>query len=172
MKTFIEQAHLYAEYHQKKETLYTHLVGIPLILLSLMIFLGFFKLIVPDVFATTLASIGTLVLFIYYLRLNWLLALFFAPVLVLLLWISSLVSHAGPTAFAFWTFIIVFILGCGLQLVGHMIEGKKPALLDNAWHALIAPLFLTAEVCFMLGQMQALKEQVHGTTSITTQTPL
>ncbi|MDP1601806.1 MAG: DUF962 domain-containing protein [Legionella sp.] len=167
MKTFIEQAHFYAEYHQKKETLYTHLIGIPLIILSLMIFLGFFQLIVPGVIATTLASIGTLVLFIYYLRLNWQLALLFAPILVLLLWISSLVSYAGPTAFALWTFIIVFILGWGLQFVGHMIEGRKPALIDNATHALVAPLFLTAEVCFMLGRMQTLKEQVHGTPSIT-----
>jgi len=161
MKSFIEQAQIYALYHQKKATLYTHLIGVPLIVFSLMVLLGFVQMIVPGVIATTLASIVTLVLFIYYLRLNWRLALLIAPVLVFMLWISSLISYAGPTRFALWTFAITFVIGWALQLIGHLIEGKRPALVDNLWQALIAPLFLVAELSFMAGRMSDLKQQMH-----------
>ena len=44
-----------------------------------------------------------------------------------------------------------------------MIEGNKPALLDSFMQSLVAPLFLTAELCFMLGQMPTLEEQLHNT---------
>lgn len=162
MKSFTEQAQLYAAYHQKKATLYTHFAGIPLILFGIMIFLGFFQLIVPGVFATTMAEIATLILFIHYLRLNWQLALLIAPVLVLMVWLSSLISYAGPTSFALGAFLIVSILGWALQLTGHFIEGIKPAFTDNLASLPIAPLYLTAEACFILGRMQKLRDQVHN----------
>ena len=62
-------------------------------------------------------------------------------------------------------FALTFILGWILQLVGHLIEGKRPALLDNFWQALIAPLFLTAEVFFMSGRMaKDLQHEIYGST--------
>ena len=42
MDTFIRQAQLYATYHQKPLTRYTHFVGVPLIIFSTMIFLASF----------------------------------------------------------------------------------------------------------------------------------
>lgn len=44
MKPFIEQAQFYATYHQNQATRYTHMAGVPLIMLSIMIFLGFVKI--------------------------------------------------------------------------------------------------------------------------------
>ncbi|CEK09150.1 Mpo1 family 2-hydroxy fatty acid dioxygenase [Legionella hackeliae] len=162
MKSFIEQAQFYAEYHQKPITLYTHLVGVPLIIFSLMIFLGFFHLIVPGVMDTTLAEIATVILLIYYFLLNWRLALVLTPILFFLLWIAHLISWAGPTSFALWMFIVTFISGWVLQLGGHYIEGKRPALVDNVWQALIAPLYLTAEIFFKYGRMKKLETAIHG----------
>lgn len=161
MKEFIAQAKAYAQYHQKKETFYTHLAGVPLIILGLMIFLGFFQLIVPGVMKTTLANIATLILLGYYLLLNWKLALFASPLLFLMLWISHFISYAGPTHFSLWFLVVVLILGVLLQAIGHMIEGKKPAFMDNFTQLFIAPLFLVAEVCFMAGIMSTLKTQIH-----------
>lgn len=161
MKEFITQARTYAQYHQKKETFYTHLAGIPLIILGLMIFFGFFQLIVPGVLKTTLANIATLILLGYYFMLNWKLALFASPLLFLMLWISHIISYAGPTRFALWFLVVVLILGVLLQAIGHIIEGKKPAFMDNFTQAFIAPLFLVAEVCFMAGIMSGLKNQIH-----------
>ena len=162
MKPFIEQAQFYVGYHQKPITRYTHFAGIPLIIFSLMIFLGFFHLVIPGILDTNLAGIATIVLLVYYFRLNWRLALALTPILFCLLWIADVISYAGPTSGALWTFIITFVLGWGLQFLGHFLEGKRPAFMDNFWQALIAPLFLTAEVFFMAGHMQELKEQIYG----------
>lgn len=166
MKSFVEQAQGYAQYHQKPLTLYTHFLGIPLILFSMMIFLGFFQLIMPGVFSTTLAEIATAVLFVCYLYLHWQLALLLFPLLVFLCWLSSLISYAGPTSFALWTFFLLFIVGWIAQLVGHFIEGNKPAFTDDLYYLLIAPLFLTAEACFILGRMEKLKDEIHHHSAI------
>lgn len=162
MKSFIEQAQLYAEYHQNPTTRYTHMAGVPLIILSLMILLGFVKIIIPNVFGTNLAFLAALAALIYYYRLNWQLALVLTPIFIILLWIASWFNHSGPTTLGIWAFLITFIAGWGLQLYGHYIEGKKPAFMMNLCQALIAPLFLTAELFFMAGYMTPLKEQIHG----------
>ncbi|VEG91608.1 Mpo1 family 2-hydroxy fatty acid dioxygenase [Legionella spiritensis] len=162
MKPFLEQARFYAQYHQQAATFYTHLVGVPILIFAVMIFLGFFHLRMPNVFDATLASIATLILWLYYLRLNWRLSLLLLPVLALLLWISSMISYAGPTRSALWLFVIFLVLGVVLQLSGHFIEGRKPAFMDNMKQALIAPLYLTAELCFMAGFMKSLQETLHG----------
>lgn len=162
MKSFVEQAQFYAAYHQKIMTRYTHMVGVPLIILSLMIFFGFVKIIIPGVYATNLACLVTLGVLIYYYRLNWQLALALTPILIILLWLASWFNYAGPTKLGLWVFIITFVLGWGFQLYGHYLEGKKPAFMDNLLQALIAPLFLTAELFFMVGYMNSLKEQIYG----------
>ncbi|KTD18804.1 transmembrane protein [Legionella lansingensis] len=170
MKSFIEQAKFYAEYHQKPITFYTHLVGIPLIIFSLMIFLGFFHLIVPGVLDSTLAEIATVVTLIYYLYLNWRLGLVLVPIFIFILWITNFISWAGPTSGALWTFVILFVLGWILQLAGHYMEGKRPALLDNLWQALVAPLYLTAELLFKAGRMQKLHAAIHDEEAVTATT--
>ncbi|STY27865.1 transmembrane protein [Legionella wadsworthii] len=162
MKSFIEQAQFYAEYHQNIKTRYTHMAGVPLIILAVMIFLGFIKIIMPTVFATNLACITTLIALIYYFRLNWQLALALTPIMLILLLIASWFSQAGPTPLGIWAFVIFFIVGWGLQFYGHYLEGKKPAFMDNLCQAFIAPLFLVAELFFMAGMMPALKEQIYG----------
>lgn len=162
MKSFIEQAQFYATYHQKPITRYTHIVGIPLIILSMMILLGFVQIIVPGVFASNLAWFGTLAILFYYFFLNWRLALALTPILLLLLWIAHWFSEYGPTKLGCWTFIITFVLGWGCQLYGHYLEGKKPAFMDNMCQALIAPLYLTAELFFMAGYMGPLHSEIYG----------
>lgn len=166
MNSFIEQAQFYAAYHQKPITRYTHFIGIPLIILSLMVFLSFFHLIVPGVLDATLASIATAFLLLYYFWLNWRLAAVLVPVFIVLLWIADWIGGEGPTRSAVWFFLISFVAGWALQLIGHFLEGRRPALLDNFWQALIAPLFLAAEVFFMSGRMQGLREEIYGKSEI------
>lgn len=163
MKSFIEQAQFYAAYHQNIKTRYTHMAGVPLIILSLMIFFGFVKITVPGVFATNLACLLTLLTLIYYFRLIWQLALALTPVMLILLLIANWFSQDGPSSLGVWSFILFFVIGWGLQLYGHYLEGKRPAFMDNLGQSLIAPLYLVAELFFMAGYMRSLKEQLHGT---------
>ena len=99
MKSFIEQAQLYSSYHENVKTRYTHFAGVPIVILSTLIFLGFIKIIVPGVFATNLACITTLIALIYYFRLYWQLALALTPILLILLLIANWFSQDGPTPF-------------------------------------------------------------------------
>ena len=50
----------------------------------------------------------------------------------------------------------VFVLGWALQLLGHRLEGNRPALLTNLAQILVAPLVLTAELGFALGLRRSL----------------
>jgi uncharacterized membrane protein YGL010W len=42
--------------------------------------------------------------------------------------------------------------------VGHVIEGRRPALTDNLLQVFNAPLFLTAEATWLLGFRHDLRE--------------
>ena len=169
MKSFVEQAQFYAEYHQNPMTRYTHMAGVPLIILSIMILLGFVKIIIPGVFGTNLACLTTLVVLIYYYRLHWQLALALTPIMLILLWLASWFNYYGPTKVGLWAFLITFVVGWGLQFYGHYIEGKQPAFMVNIGQAFIAPLYLTAELFFMAGYMMELKKQIYGTVDAQTE---
>ncbi len=162
MVPFIEQAQGYATFHQKSITRYTHMAGTPLIILSLMILLGFVHVVIIGLLDVNVANIATLVLLIYYFRLHWRLALVLTPLLIFLLWIASFFSHYGPTAFALWSFILIFLAGCALQFIGHFIEDKRPVFVDNLWQVLIAPLLIVADLFFILGRMSELKDEIYG----------
>lgn len=54
----------------------------------------------------------------------------------------------------------VFVLGWALQLLGHRLEGNRPALLTNLAQILVAPLFLVAEMGFALGLRRDLRATV------------
>lgn len=160
MKPFVEQARSYAMYHQKPVTRYTHMVGIPLVILSFMILLGFVRVVIVGVLDINIAHIATLILLAYYFRLQWRLALAITPVLIFLLWIAEFFSYEGPTAFALWSCLFFFVLGSSLQLVGHFIEENRPAFIEHAHHIFIAPLVIMAEAFFAFGLMPQLKSEL------------
>lgn len=162
MIPFVEQAQFYAPYHEKPITRYIHMAAVPMLLLSLMILLGFVRIIIHGVLNTDLADLVVIGLLIYYFRLNWHLALAVTPLLILLLWIAEIFSYQGPNVFSLWGFVITFILGVGLMFLGYFFEGKRPPLGHNLWHILAAPLFLMAEVFFLAGRMKTLRNEIHG----------
>jgi uncharacterized membrane protein YGL010W len=54
----------------------------------------------------------------------------------------------------------VFVFGWVLQFIGHYFEGKKPAFVDDLVGLLIGPLFVMAEVLFLLGFAKSLQQQI------------
>ncbi len=162
MKTFIEQAQGYVAYHQNQVTRYTHMIGIPVIIFSLMILLGFIHVVIVGVLDVNLANIATLVLLVFYFLLNWRLASVLTPILIFFLWIATFFNQAGPTSFGLWSFVLLFLVGIVLLFTGHLLEEKRPSSVDNLWHVFIAPLFIVTELFFMLGRMGTLKEEIYG----------
>ncbi|MCC5791440.1 MAG: DUF962 domain-containing protein [Legionellaceae bacterium] len=160
MHSFIEQARIYARYHTKTVTRYTHFLGVPLLLFSLMLLFSFVHLMIPGYLDRSIAEVLVFLLFLYYLRLNWRLALSIAPVLLLLLWLALWLGAGIPTSFSLQVFAYSFIAGLLLQLAGHLWEGQGPAFISHFRQLLIAPLYLTAEVYFHFGKMQNLEQDI------------
>jgi uncharacterized membrane protein YGL010W len=59
-----------------------------------------------------------------------------------------------------WLFGIAFVVGWSFQLVGHVFEGRRPALVDNLLQALVAPLFILLEGLFALGLRRDVQQRV------------
>lgn len=164
--SFLEQAKQYASFHTNPITRYTHYVGIPLIIFSTLIFLGYFKIVLTGVFSIDFGWILTLVLLLYYFKLEWRLALTITPILVIFNFLAGLLSDQGPTQESVWTFIILFIVGWICQFAGHFIEKNKPVLMENISQAWIAPLFLIAELYFAFGYFYEMKSDIYGHASL------
>jgi uncharacterized membrane protein YGL010W len=151
MKSLQEQMDAYAAYHQDPRNKATHFVGVPLVTFSLFIFLGWFRFVqLPDFPLLSGAVLFYLIVFVYYLRLSWFVALLQAPFTVALLWLADGVSRR-PFTESMAVFLATFVGGWVVQLVGHAMEGRRPALADNILQVFNAPLFLTVEVLMLLG---------------------
>jgi uncharacterized membrane protein YGL010W len=157
MKSLAEQLDAYAAYHADPRNKLTHFVGVPLVTFAIFLFLGWLRFAPAPEVPFTGATLFYLVVFLYYLRLDWKVALALAPFSVLLLWLSDVVAR-WPLGESALVFAATFVGGWVVQLVGHAIEGKRPALADNLLQIFNAPLFLTVEVALLLG----LREDLRG----------
>ena len=80
------------------------------------------------------------------------------PMWLIAEWIAR--DYGSGTA---WTvFAIFFVGGWVFQLVGHVWEGRRPALADNLFQAFIGPMFIMAEVLIALGLKQELKAVIEN----------
>ena len=158
MKTLEDQMSFYAAYHQDARNKATHFVGVPVIVFSLMIPLGWLRVDAGG-FPLTAALVVVSVLLLYYLVLDVPLGLAMAVVFALMLWGAEPLSQAPFLTSLTW-FVVLFVGGWALQLWGHVYEGRKPALVDNLFQIFVAPIFLAAEVFFALGYKPKLHEEV------------
>jgi uncharacterized membrane protein YGL010W len=101
----------YHNYHTKKATLWTHMIGVPLVTLSLMIVLSWVKVLIPDLFHTNLAWLCVFALMVYYFNLDLELGFTTSIMLILLCTIASLLGRYGFSIFSFWSFVVTFVLG-------------------------------------------------------------
>jgi len=150
MKSIEEQMSTYAAYHQDPRNKATHFVGVPVIVLSLFIPLAWLR--IGDV---SLAMVLAAAVIVYYLVLDVPLGLAMLVVFAALAWLGEWIALHGAAIGWSW-FAVLFVGGWILQLVGHMYEGRRPALADNLLQIFVAPIFLAAEVFFALGYKPAL----------------
>jgi uncharacterized membrane protein YGL010W len=158
VKTLEEQMAFYAAYHQDARNKATHFVGVPLIVFSIMIALGWLRADLGG-FAVSAALVVTAIVLLYYLVLDIPLGIAMGAVFGLMLWGAGPLSQASFAASLGW-FLALFVVGWALQLWGHVFEGRKPALVDNLFQIFVAPIFLAAEVFFALGYKPRLHEAV------------
>ncbi|HEY2336979.1 MAG TPA: Mpo1-like protein [Burkholderiales bacterium] len=158
MKSLQDQMSFYAAYHQDGRNKVTHFVGVPAIMLSLFIPLAWLRVDLGGATITAAMLFAAAVL-VYYFLLDVPLALAMLAVNAVLLWGGQTLAAQGAVRGWAW-FGALFIGGWILQLVGHVFEGRKPALADNLFQIFIAPLFLAAEAFFALGYKPRLHAEV------------
>ena len=158
MKTLEDQMSFYAAYHQDGRNKISHFVGVPMIILSLFIPLAWLRVDIGDV-PVTAAMVFAGIVLAYYFVLDVPLALAMLVVNAALIWAGHQIAGLG-TAQGWGWFGVLFVGGWIIQLVGHVFEGRKPALADNLFQIFVAPIFLAAEVFFALGYKPGLHQAV------------
>jgi len=149
----------YAAYHRDRRNILTHFVGVPMIMFALIVALAAVSFDVGSVHATA-AAIFSITVAIYYLVLDRALGLAMAVVLFLMCAGASELTARLDTGPALGWAALVFVAGWVLQFLGHKWEGLKPAFFDDAKQLLIGPLFVCAEVFFMLGAKPGLRRYI------------
>ena len=150
----------YAAYHQDGRNKASHFIGVPMIILSLFIPLAWLRIDLGGV-PLTAAMVFVGVVLVYYFLLDVPLALAMLAVNTVLIWAGHQIAGLGAAQGWTW-FGILFVGGWIIQLVGHVFEGRKPALADNLFQIFVAPIFLAAEVFFALGYKPPLRERMHA----------
>jgi len=162
MKSIEEQLARYKSVHLNQKNINTHFIGVPLIVFAVTLMLSTisFELAMDDFLGTALTLHFTLAMVIfagvalYYLVLHRLLALGMLVYILANLFAAQLLSDTDGILFIS---IGLFVVGWIIQFLGHYYEKAKPAFVDDLSQFLIGPLFLMAEVYFMLGLEPALK---------------
>jgi uncharacterized membrane protein YGL010W len=145
-----EQLESYGAYHRDTRNKLTHFIGVPLVTFSIFLVLSWFRFVAAPELPLSGATLFFLAVLVYYLRLDWHIALLQAPFNLVLLGLADRAALL-PFGQSLTVFLITFVLGWAVQLLGHAIEGRRPALADNLLQIFNAPLFLTAEVLFLFG---------------------
>lgn len=73
-------------------------------------------------------------------------------------------SVAAQQSLTLWlgTGLGLFVLGWLIQFVGHYWEGRKPAFFDDVVGLLVGPLFVLAEMGFVLGLRREVQAQMQA----------
>lgn len=158
MKTLVDHLAQYAAYHRDRRNIFSHFVGIPMIVLSIAVLLarpGF------AVGALTLSPATLLVLAsaIFYLRLDLRFGLLMSALLALALWTGVHLAGGSTGAWLGWG-VGLFLVGWVIQFVGHWYEGRKPAFVDDLVGLIVGPLFVAAEAAFLLGLRDEVRRAV------------
>jgi uncharacterized membrane protein YGL010W len=158
MKPLPEHMAFYAAYHRDARNRLTHFIGVPAIAFAILIPMSWLNIALGGLDISLAMAFTAAVLALYFvldLALAVAMALFFLPLLGLAEWVGDKSSAFGWTVFG-----LLFVGGWIAQLIGHVFEGRRPALVDNLFQILVAPIFLMAEAAFALGYRRALREEV------------
>lgn len=158
MKTLVEHLSQYAEYHRDRRNIATHFVGIPLIVLAVAELLSRPGLELAGLWFSPAALVAAAAA-IFYLRLDLRYGLLMSVLLLLSLWFGAALAVQGTTL---WLSVGValFVVGWIIQFVGHYYEGRKPAFVDDLMGLLVGPLFVAAELGFLLGLRKDIERAV------------
>jgi uncharacterized membrane protein YGL010W len=159
LKSIEQNLTQYAAYHRDRRNIATHFVGVPMIVFSIVLALATASIPLGSV-SLTLAALLSIVACVYYLRLDITLGITMAVVLFVMCAGASEIAARTSTLGSLGWAIAIFAVGWAIQFLGHKFEGMKPAFFDDAKQLLIGPVFVAAEVFFLLGAKPQLRRYI------------
>jgi uncharacterized membrane protein YGL010W len=158
----------YAHYHRDKRNIVTHLVGIPLIVLSIGMLLSLVSWNIAG-YAVSLAALLWVLSTLWYLtRGNLLLGVATSlvnGVLIALAHTPEAATGWGLSALydaAWFPGLAVFVIGWIIQFVGHIFEGRKPAFVDDVVGLMVGPMFVVGEALMMAGMLRSMHSLIEA----------
>lgn len=148
----------YGVYHRDPRNRLTHYFGVPAIAYAVLIPAALHAVTIFG-FAVGLDRIIVAAFVLFYLSLDLRLGLALAVLLALLAWAAETTTRLGISG-SIALAGVVFLGGWVLQLLGHHLEGNRPALLTNLFQIVVAPIYVTAELAFGLGLRPQLRADV------------
>jgi uncharacterized membrane protein YGL010W len=152
---FTRQLATYASYHRDARNRATHFIGIPAIVFSILVPLAR----VSDSGISLAVLVGVLAV-IGWITLDRVIGIAMIAMVLPFVLIADWIARSYSSGTAWIVFAIFFVGGWVFQLVGHVWEGRRPALADNLFQAFIGPMFIMAEILMALGLKQDLKDAI------------
>jgi uncharacterized membrane protein YGL010W len=159
MKTVAENLTQYAAYHRDRRNIATHFAGVPMIVFAIILALATASIQVGPL-AVTLAAVLCVLVSVYYLALDRIFGITMAAALFLMSAGASEITARLATGATLGLALAIFVVGWALQFLGHKYEGMKPAFFDDVMQLVIGPLFVCAEVFFLLGARPQLRRHI------------
>lgn len=158
MKRLEDQLSMYATYHRDIRNIWTHFVGIPMIVLAVVTLLSRPQIEIHELLVTP-ARVLLLLVGIYYIALNVKLGIAMTVLLCLAVLAGEQIAVLPTSQWLNWG-LGIFVTGWIIQFIGHYWEGKKPAFFDDIRGLLIGPLFVVVEALFLLGFLPSLQSTI------------
>ena len=97
----------------------------------------------------------------FYLRLDLRFGAAMTALLALTVWGAAQLAAGTTAAWLGWG-VGLFVVGWIIQFVGHYYEGRKPAFVDDLSGLIVGPLFVLAELAFLLGLRGDVQREVES----------
>lgn len=127
MKSITEWFDEYSESHQNPTNKKIHWLCVPAILFSIIGIIAHFS--------TLLTALLLVLTLVFYARLDLVLAVAMAALLVVMAWLI----YTLPVGVGFY--ITIFVIAWVGQFYGHKVEGKKPSFFKDLQFLLIGPVW-------------------------------
>ncbi|MFJ2465964.1 DUF962 domain-containing protein [Pseudomonas sp. NPDC087615] len=160
MKSLVDHLSQYAAYHRDPRNIASHFIGIPLIVVAVAVLLSRPEWSVGVLWLSP-AVLVALASAWFYLRLEMKLGFLMTVLMGLSVWAGHALAQQS-TLIWLSSGLAMFVIGWVIQFVGHHYEGRKPAFVDDVSGLIVGPLFVVAELAFLLGMRQELKEQIEA----------
>src|SRR4051812_22405309 len=156
---FARQLAIYASYHRDARNRATHFIGIPAIVFSILVPLALARM---DSIGASWAMIIAALAVLGWITLDAVIGMAMIIIMLPMLLVAEWIARNTSVGTVWIVFAVFFVGGWVFQLVGHVWEGRRPALMDNLFQAFIGPMFIMAEVLVMLGLKPELKSAIEG----------